>query len=177
MVPIWLMNLYHGLVFTSPAFFANSVAVYTSGLGRIDRGKNFSFDGYPILGSHKTIGGAIGAILGGGLLGITAPYFFPDIYAYVYTNFWGVGFILGFGAILGDAIGSFIKRRFAFSRKPGASFPLMDQIGFIVVAFLLIRIFVTYPWSWFYMVVPFTLVGHLLSNRIAWFLGWKDVPW
>jgi CDP-2,3-bis-(O-geranylgeranyl)-sn-glycerol synthase len=79
---------------------------------------------------------------------------------------------MGFGAILGDAIGSFVKRR--INIKPGAPFPIVDQIGFIFVAFILAEIFVNIPSTWWW-VIPFTLVLHIGSNLIAYFFGWKEV--
>ncbi len=166
-------GIYQGLLFTLAAFFANAVPVYMSGFGRIDRGKNF-FDGKAILGSHKSIGGLFGATLGGGMFGIAAPMFFPEIYNMVEGYQWWIGMVLGFGAILGDGIGSFFKRR--FNVNPGGPFPIMDQIGFILAALLCADIFVNFPIEW-YWIVPITLLIHLGANGFAYLMGWKDVPW
>ena len=43
-----------------------------------------------------------------------------------------IGFLLGFGALLGDALGSFIKRRMGIGR--GKPAPILDQIDFLIVA-------------------------------------------
>ncbi len=170
----WLIALYQGLLFSSPAFLANTVAVYTSGFGRVDFGKNF-IDGKPILGSHKTIGGFLGGTISGAVLGITVPLYFPEITNQVVGYKWWIGIILGFGALLGDSIGSFFKRRVAL--KPGGAFPIMDQIGFIATAFLLAWFFVKFPPLWAWTVIPATLIIHLGANSIAYVFGWKDVPW
>lgn len=161
----------YGLAFIVPALFANAVPVFIGGLGAIDRGKLF-FDGKPILGKNKTIGGLLSATVAGGMAGIAIYYFFPDIMQVF--PIW-IGFIEGFAAMLGDATGSFIKRR--INLKPGGPFPIMDQIGFVFFAFLLVYPFAPYPLIWAYMVVPATLVIHLLANTVAYLFGWKKVWW
>lgn len=177
MVDQIVYDLYYALIFLSPAYFANATAIFVSGLGRVDRGKNF-IDGKPLLGSHKTNGGVIGATIGGGLLGIVAPLYFPEIFfaSGLQGYEWYMGFILGFGAIFGDALGSFIKRRgwIKIASKPGGPFPIMDQIGFTVTAFLFITPFVDYPTVWLW-IIPLTLIIHLAANSLAYFLGWKEV--
>ena len=80
------------------------------------------------------------AVFGGGLASIAVTLFLPDVFLQVEGFTWYIGFIMGFGAILGDAIGSFTKRR--INLKSGAPFPIVDQVGFVVTSFLLIDIFV-----------------------------------
>ena len=171
-IPI-LRAIYQGLIFTLAAYFANSVPVYMSGFGRIDRGKKF-YDGKALLGSHKSIGGLLGGTLGGGMVGISAPMFFPEIFNMVEGYQWWIGLVMGFGTVLGDAIGSFFKRR--SNVKPGGPFPVMDQTGFIIAALLLADIFVNFPIEW-YWIIPVTLLIHLGANSFAYVMGWKDVPW
>lgn len=173
MIVEWVNTLYYSIIFGAPAFIANAVPVFVSGLGRIDRGLKLK-DGKALLGSHKTNGGLISAVLVGLLVGLVAPLYFPEIFYESelegYQLF--IGPLMGFGAILGDAIGSFVKRR--INIKPGAPFPIVDQIGFIFVAFILAEIFVNIPSTWWW-VIPFTLVLHIGSNLIAYFFGWKEV--
>ncbi len=178
MVATWITHIYYGFIFFSPSFFGNAVATFVTGLGPIDRGKLF-FDGKPIFGTNKTFGGMLGSTISGGLMGIMVALYFPEIlsdenvtdrFSWIdYT--WYFGFILGFAAIVGDALGSFIKRR--VDLKPGGSFPIMDQIGFVIVAYLIILIFVEIPWQWTF-VIPITLIIHISTNLIAYFMGWQD---
>jgi CDP-2,3-bis-(O-geranylgeranyl)-sn-glycerol synthase len=173
------MDIYYGFIFLSPAFVANAIANFTSGLGPIDRDVLF-FDGKPILGKNKTIGGLLGAILSGGMLGISASIFFPEIFSdpnatdrFSFGDFtWYYGFILGITAMIGDALGSFIKRR--IDLKPGGSFPIMDQTGFVIISYFLIRIFVVFPWSWAW-VIPVTFFFHFIANMFAYLIGWQEV--
>jgi len=169
------MNLYYGIIFIAPGMIGNAVPVFVSGLGRVDGGRTFYRDGKPILGSHKTRGGLISAVLAGGLVGIAAPLYFPEIFygngveGYTYI----IGFIMGFGAMFGDSFGSFLKRR--INIRPGGPFPIMDQIGFVFFAYLFAAPFVHYPIIWPLLVVPFTFLLHLTSNLLAYSMGWKDV--
>ncbi|OLS26496.1 MAG: hypothetical protein HeimC2_15130 [Candidatus Heimdallarchaeota archaeon LC_2] len=175
-----MIDLVQGFLFLSPAFFANSVATFTTGLGAIDRGKLFR-DGKPILGKNKTLGGLMGAILGAGLLWISVILFFPEIFDDVHSRFnvidyiWYIGFVQGFGAMVGDSAGSFLKRR--INLRPGGPFPVMDQVGFVIFSFLILGIFLTYPLVWIYLVIPTALVIHIIANMIAYKMGWKDVWW
>lgn len=179
MVATWIISLVSGFLFLSPAFFANTAATFVSGLGPIDRGKLYK--GKPILGKNKTIGGLLGGIIGGGMIGMAIILFFPDIFVDVSSRTsiidykWYFGFVLGFAAMMGDAAGSFVKRR--IDLKPGGPFPIMDQIGFVVFGFLIISIFLTYPLNWVYLVTPAALVIHFVANVFAYIMGWKDVWW
>ncbi len=161
----------NGLIFILPAYFANTVPVYINGIGRLDGGLNF-FDGKPLLGANKSIGGLISATLAGGLLGISTFFFFNEVMG-LYPVW--IGFVQGFGAMLGDAVGSFIKRRFKF--KPGQAFPVMDQIGFVVFAYLLVYPIEPIPLEWPLLILPATMILHLFANTIAYKMGWKDVWW
>lgn len=175
----WIIDLVKGFLFLSPAFFANSVATFTTGLGAIDRGKLFY--GKPILGKNKTFGGLMGAILGAGVLGMAVILFFPDVFENVSPRsdridyVWYIGFVQGFSAMVGDSAGSFIKRR--VDLKPGGPFPVMDQVGFVIFSFLILSVFMTYPTVWISLVIPTALVIHFVANMIAYKMGWKDVWW
>lgn len=167
----YFTELVYGFIFMMPAFWANAVPVFVGGLGPIDRGILF-FDGKPLLGKNKTIGGLLAAIIAGGMAGIALFFFFPQVWSSF--PFW-IGFLQGFGAMLGDAFGSFLKRR--INLKPGGPFPIMDQIGFVVFAFLVVIPFAGFNWLWFVLVSFTALVLHLVANIFAYKMGWKSVWW
>ncbi|UCH88761.1 MAG: CDP-2,3-bis-(O-geranylgeranyl)-sn-glycerol synthase [Thermoplasmata archaeon] len=175
---------------TIPAYLPNSCAVIFGGGTPMDFGKSMK-DGRRILGKGKTWRGFFGGALAGigiGLLQLTIAFNFdPD-------NLWGFGSfsdalfiiaLLAFGAMLGDALGSFIKRR--RGQKPGAPSPGLDQYDFLIGAWLLVIIFQTH---WFYsnFVEGIHIVGliailiitpllHKAVNIIGYKTGKKDVPW
>ena len=84
------------------------------------------------------------------------------------------------GAMLGDVLGSFIKRRFGFPR--GKSFPVLDQLDFIAGVMLLSLPFTLLGGSFFqvhvvYIIVIIVLTPfiHRIINKLAFRLKIKDV--
>jgi CDP-2,3-bis-(O-geranylgeranyl)-sn-glycerol synthase len=88
---------------------------------------------------------------------------------------------LSFGALLGDIVKSFFKRRLGFEK--GASFPIADQYDFVIGALLFTYIF--FPeWLTLNFVAPvliavivLTAPIHLMVNYLGFRLGKKDVWW
>jgi CDP-2,3-bis-(O-geranylgeranyl)-sn-glycerol synthase len=83
--------------------------------------------------------------------------------------------LLSVGALTGDLVGSFIKRRIGLARGDPAF--LLDQLGFLVFALLF-----TYPFfhlsstmAIFLLIVTPGL--HLGTNVLAYKLGLKDRPY
>ncbi len=170
-----------------PAYIPNSAAVLFKGRIPMDLGRNF-IDGRRILGKGKTWRGFFGGSLSGFFLGVLqnslAPYlphsWFPEFAAY--PDFIGILLCLSFGAMSGDALGSFIKRRLGI--KSGGRAFLLDQLTFVLVAWLLLYVF--YP-SWFLehfakpvpllTILVLTPLIHRAVNILAYKMGKKDVPW
>jgi CDP-2,3-bis-(O-geranylgeranyl)-sn-glycerol synthase len=150
-----------------PAYLANSLPAVSRGGGPIDRGYLF-VDGERILGTNKTFKGfAFG--LFGGLLASIAMEFFLERGLFI------LGSLASLGALLGDLLGAFIKRR--LKMEPGAPFPVLDQLDFILGALLL-----TYPVhqakvGTAIILGLFTPPAHLLANFIAYHLGVKKYWW
>ena len=84
-----------------------------------------------------------------------------------------IGFLLGFGALLGDAIGSFLKRRLGIGR--GKPAPLLDQLDFLIVAIILVSLVVEVNLLFVGIAIILTLIIHLIANGGAYLLGLKDV--
>lgn len=83
--------------------------------------------------------------------------------------------LLAIGAPIGDLTGSFIKRRFGKDR--GAVFPLIDQIDFILIAYLFAFAFFPLPWYYIFVILIFTPLVAVLGNMVAYVIGKKEVPW
>lgn len=84
-----------------------------------------------------------------------------------------LGFLLGFGALLGDAFGSFIKRRLGIER--GKPAPILDQLDFVAGALLLGSIVTLPPAEVILFVIIITIILHIFTNIIAYILKIKDV--
>jgi len=167
------------LIFILPAYTANATPVITSKLLRtstpIDLRKNF-IDGRRIFGEGKTIEGFLSGLIVGTLVGIAVSAtplntILPQSLKLTPLK----SFVLSLGALLGDLLGSFIKRRLGIPR--GAPAPLLDQLDFLLVALLLyVLIFGTIDLSYIAVLVPLTVVLHIATNYIAYKLRLKPVP-
>ena len=117
------------IYFMLPAYLANVSALTFGGGTPLDFGREFR-DGRRILGDGVTWRGTIIGTGIGTAIGILQGIIAGDI-------FYGalLGFSLGLGALLGDAAGSFIKRRINIGR--GRPAPILDQLDFVVGALLL----------------------------------------
>jgi CDP-diglyceride synthetase len=127
-------------------------------LAPLDGGLIF-FDGRPLLGSSKTIRGLVAAVittaLGASLLGVPAT----------------VGALLGGGAMLGDSIASFIKRRLGITSSgrstgldqiPEALLPLLILKSILGLSFAQI---VAITFAFFVLEIPLASISHRLGLR------------
>ena len=96
----------------------------------------------------------------------------------ILDNLTFLGFFLGslitFGGLIGDIIGSFIKRRSGIER--GHSFIFLDQLGFLVVGMIFVFPLIPWPIEWFLVQVPITFILHIFANLFGYFTGIQDVP-
>lgn len=174
-----------GLLAFLPALAANPLAVEFGGGTPIDGGKEWK--GKRILGDGKTWRGLFGGGVSGGILGIiiyflTSP--FIDLYPGNYDMLITV-FTLSFGAMLGDILASFLKRR--IGRERGEKAPLLDQYDFFLGALLLSLILIpdwlldTYYHQGGLFALMLLLIAvpllHRVVNIIGYRLGKKDEPW
>jgi len=158
----WMAELvYNALYLIFPAYCANAAPVIFGGGTPIDGGKTFR-DGRPIFGPRKTFRGFFAGLVIGTFVGFLQKNIL-------------LGFMLSLGALTGDLIESFLKRR--LGRPPGAFFPVADQLDFVAGA-LLFSLLVTPP----SLPVALTIVVvtppiHFSTNFFAYLLGVKKEPW
>jgi len=171
---ITVMDVAYALYFIFPAYCANAIPVILGGGRPIDNGRIF-LDGKQLFGAHKTFRGFFAGLFVGTLVGVlqsvageffsTPPFQYPLL----------LGFTISLGALLGDLLESFVKRRLNLS--PGAPFPVADQLDFVVGA-LLFSFFVSPPsLTTALLSIIVTPPIHLLTNFIAYLLGVKKTPW
>ncbi|MCQ5340501.1 MAG: CDP-2,3-bis-(O-geranylgeranyl)-sn-glycerol synthase [Candidatus Methanomethylicia archaeon] len=146
--------------FILPAYIANATPVIFKGKKPIDFGKNF-IDGKRIFGDGKTFEGFISGLFFGTLTGIIMGSPFR-------------GFLLSFGALIGDLIGAFIKRRLGIPR--GKPAPLLDQLDFIFGALLLSSVFYPIELEIALFIIIITPPIHLISNIFAYLFKLKNYP-
>ena len=144
-----------------PAYFANAAPVALGGGPPLDGGEKW-LDGKPFLGGHKTLRGCIVGVFMGLLVGVLQGGFY-------------IGLTQGLGAILGDLVSSFLKRRWDFA--PGDGVPLLDQLDFIVAAIILSQPYTRASLEDMLIILVVTVPIHYLMNYAAWLLKMKKNPW
>ena len=94
---------------------------------------------------------------------------------YQVDNIWFIAVLMGIGAMLGDTVKSFFKRRLGF--KEGSAWIPFDQLDFLLGALLCLVPFYTLPLPVVLIAFPLTLVLHMLTNVVGYALGYKEVWW
>lgn len=164
-----------------PAYVPNPVAALLGGGTPIDLGRYYS-DGHRIFGDGKTYRGLFTGILAGIITGIILIWLagcFPGMGLPEHTLL-SVA-LLATGALLGDLVKSFFKRRFNVER--GAKWPIADQYDLVAGAFLLLLIldpswlFATITLPVFLVILIITPVLHRATNIIGYVFRIKEVPW
>ncbi len=154
------------ILFILPAWLANAAPVIFSGGGPLDFKKKLG--GKPILGGHKTVSGTASGILAGIIVAAIESVFLGFSLA--------AGIAITLGAIFGDLLGSFIKRR--LSLKEGSSVLFMDQYLFFVFALVFSLPFSNLPgYPGIIFILLLTGILHRLMNILAHKAGMKSVPW
>jgi CDP-2,3-bis-(O-geranylgeranyl)-sn-glycerol synthase len=178
-----------GLWLMLPALIPNSAAVLVGGGIPMDFGRTFG--GRRILGDGKTWRGFVGGATAGVLFGVLqiGAAESGDVGEVWSHGEWPSAFVivlcLGLGSMVGDSMGSFIKRRFGVER--GIKAPGLDQYNFVIGAVVLVMIF---RFDWFeqhfmegnaiWGLVAVLVVVPLLHrgiNIIGYKMGKKNVPW
>ena len=152
-----------------PALVANGSPVFVKKGTPIDGGRHFK-DGRRVLGDGKTWEGfALGIIFGW-----TIAY---DMFLLFNCSLKVLirGALAVVGALIGDMVASFIKRRIGLER--GEPAPLLDQLDFYIGATAFMWLVDQPPLNVVLFGALLTLVLHLSANYIAYVLGLKDVPW
>jgi CDP-2,3-bis-(O-geranylgeranyl)-sn-glycerol synthase len=154
------------IIYIFPAYAANGAPVLFGGLAPLDFGKKIG--GKRIFGDNKTIMGTAAAITIGILAGALESILFPFMLK--------ISIMLTLGAVFGDLLGSFLKRRMNY--KSGQSFPIMDQFGFMIFALIFAFWLGNLPTLYgIAFIVVLTGIMHPLTNLGANKLKLKSVPW
>lgn len=160
-----------------PAGFANMSPVLTKfwfkGLAKPIDG-NRTWRGKPIFGANKTWRGIIMAPLFGIIMfGFQRwLYGFEPIQQISFINYHqyglGLGFLLGLGAILGDLLKSFFKRR--INRQPGKPWIPFDQIDYTTGGIILGALIFWPGWTAFFTTIGIGLLLHFVANLTGYAL-------
>ncbi|MFC7224551.1 CDP-2,3-bis-(O-geranylgeranyl)-sn-glycerol synthase [Halalkalicoccus sp. GCM10025322] len=166
-----------------PAYVPNNAAVLAGGGRPIDGGRTLG--DRRILGDGKTWRGTILGTLVGVALAYLLNLLRPTVVSFLGISFpvfpLAVMIALPLGAMLGDIVASFLKRR--MGRKRGAALPGLDQLDFAVVALALSAAVAP---GWFLsvftvglliVILVVTPILHVVTNVLAYLFGLKHEPW
>ncbi|HJJ90014.1 MAG TPA: CDP-2,3-bis-(O-geranylgeranyl)-sn-glycerol synthase [Methanocorpusculum sp.] len=164
-----------------PAYVANASAVPCGGGIPIDFGK-CAKDGCRYLGDGKTWRGCIGGTCIGVLFGLLQMDFVQTFHwSFLPPHNLITITVLASGALLGDVIKSFFKRRIGKDR--GEKWDLADMYDLVVVSFVLLAVFASswmmaYISIWIFIaILILTPFLHRGANIIGYLIGIKHVPW
>lgn len=163
-----MYDLLAAIYIAIPTYVANSTPVLLGGGAPIDLGRRF-IDGRRIFGSHKTVKGFASGLLLGSVAAVAEAVIFGN-YALV-----SIGIVASAGALLGDLLGAFLKRRLDLA--PGNPLLVVDQLDFILGALLLTSALLKITIGAVLILVIATVPIHLLSNAVAYLLGLKSRIW
>lgn len=164
-----------------PAYVPNSAAAVFGGGTPINLGKRWS-DGRKVFGDGKTYRGFLGGMFCGILAGLVEIWVWSsfNLTALPRQTLLSIA-LLAAGALLGDLVKSFFKRR--LGKERGESWPLADQDDLVIGSFVLILL--VYP-QWLFenitlpvaaWIVIITPILHRVVNIIGYYIGVKEVPW
>lgn len=134
-----------------------------------------------LFGSHKTWSGFVVGTVLAILIAIVQKIlfsldFFQQISLIDYSDkYLMIGFLLGFGALLGDTTKSFFKRRIGIA--PGEKWIPFDQIDYTLGALLLSLFFWQPSLIFIFTAVIFNLLMHILFNHLGFWLGIRKSSW
>ncbi len=166
------MNYLSLILFVLPAYFANITPLFLGGGKPLDLGKKFT-DGKRIFGGHKTINGFVFGIVIGVVVSFAIAFSGLLNFSFFHTVL--IGFMASSGAMCGDCCGSFLKRRMGI--KEGETLLFSDQLSFIIFAIIFASPFYAFSIDGIVFILLLTFVLHYFSNKIAFLLKIKKVPW
>jgi CDP-2,3-bis-(O-geranylgeranyl)-sn-glycerol synthase len=127
------------------------------------------------LGDHKTVVGLLLGIAAGLLASYLQSRISWSPRGLQPAHWVALGLAQGAGAMFGDAVKSFFKRRIGIA--PGHSWIPADELDFIVGAMV-------FGWPWLRLqpievalILGFTFVGHIATNHVAFRFGIRDAQW
>ncbi|HZK78618.1 MAG TPA: CDP-archaeol synthase [Gemmatimonadaceae bacterium] len=127
------------------------------------------------LGSHKTVAGAVAGICVAFIAAFAQSRVHWQGSILDYDRWPLIGLLLGTGAIGGDIVKSFFKRRMKIA--PGGRWIPADQLDFGIGALILISSMAHLSWLDAVTILAITFVGDIIVNQLAFRLHIRDTAW
>lgn len=169
-IDVWLFHVASLIYFMAPAYAANMAPPfikYWTGWNR------------PIserwLGNHKTVMGFAAGVVAALLMTCVQSRIAWAGGLVSYEHWIELGLRFGIGAMAGDSVKSFVKRRIGIG--PGKPWVPWDQLDFVLGALVLVAPWLLLSWSDLIMVLLLSLVGHIIVTHVGHWAGIRDVKW
>jgi len=169
--------------FILPAYFANMAPVVAKNMFRnmafpIDFNIRMGKD--TILGKNKTYRGLVAGVLAAIIVAymqffLNENNILAGLALLDYSNWLLIGLLLGFGAIFGDMVKSFVKRRLGF--KPGMPFVPFDQLDFVFGALIFVYPVAKLSMEKIAIILFISFILHMVINHIAFYTGIRKERW
>lgn len=166
-----------------PAYAANMVPVLVKKINflnyPVDLGKKYK--GQDIFGNHKTWRGLFFGVIAGVIVGYLQSLLYgyaclQSLSLFDYSAYWlSAGILLGTGALLGDLVKSFAKRRFKV--KPGKSFMPWDQVDYTIGSLLFLSMIFVPSLKIVIGALVVNFLLHMIANHLAFYLKLSKVKW
>jgi len=165
-----------------PAYFANMAPVMIRKINLFSYPVDFNkrLGNKPVFGKNKTFRGLVFGIA----FAVVVAYiqhsfydanFFRGVSFFDYKNWLLFGFLMGSGALIGDLVKSFFKRRLGI--KPGERFIPFDQTDFVIGSLLLIMPVFSLTLGIFAASLLLSFVLHIITNHLAFYLKVRNEKW
>lgn len=171
------------ILFFLPAGIANAIPPLVKRLPLLRHWKTpidfgITFRGKRMLGPNKTWRGLLlGSICGGLIAKILYPLLVTKSSSLTSINleaYFLIGFLLGAGALLGDAVESFFKRQ--IGKPSGSSWLFFDQLDYIAGAILFSLPFVHFSLAQYAVMIISYFCMHIVISYLGYKIGVKDQP-
>ena len=168
--------------FMLPAYFANMAPVIVKKISILNLPIDFNkkISNKPLFGKNKTFRGLVFGVLFAIIIAYIQFVFyknniFVDISFIDYSNWLLLGFLMGFGAIFGDLVKSFVKRRLNY--EPGRPFVPWDQTDFVIGALIFVFPLVKLSIDKIIIIIILSFVLHIIVNHLAFYTGVRKEKW
>ncbi len=168
-----LLEIIRAVWILMPAYVSNVFASLRRGRVAMDAGRHFM--GRRLLGDGKTAEGFVTGFLSGFAMAALQAIIQTELPRYMRVFSTETALLIPLLAVLGDCLGSFIKRRLGMERGEMAMF--LDQLDFVALPLLYLLATGSIPLVTVLVGLSITVPVHMLINILAYRSGVKREPW
>lgn len=156
--------------FMLPAYFANMTPVFSKKINILNK---------PIwkqgLGANKTWRGMILGIITATIVAVIQSKIIIGLELYSYSQPVLFGALMGLGALFGDCVKSYFKRKKGI-KSGGKWFPF-DQTDYAIGAIIFTSPIYFVGWTESLIILILAVILHTIANHIGYWLKLKEAPW